>query len=231
LAETNSASVLFTFIVKEKTMRHTRTILLAVLGLALVASCAYAQRTPGTYSIGAFGGVAMPQGPEEIKDAFKSGIGFGGEVKYNVNPKVSLAGSFSMVSFKYKDIKEGGVTATLEGGGFKTNVIQANVLYYLMPAGSATELYAIGGGGYYMQTMEVPDKIKVGGETYDYSDFIGEETENKITENDLGVQFGVGMDLPLGSMNLFFEGKYHIVFTEDESTKLITVMAGLRFPM
>ncbi len=218
-------------------MRHTRTILLAVLGLALVASCAYAQRTPGTYSIGAFGGVAMPQGPEEFKDYFKSGYGFGGEVKYNVNPKMSLAGSFSMITFGIKedafgdDIGIEDAKVTIEGGGIKVNAIQANVLYYLMPAGSATELYAIGGAGYYMQKMESPDKVEVEveGETYDLTDMfdMGEEDG----ENDIGVQFGLGMDLPLGSMNLFFEGKYHIVFTEDESTKLLTVMAGLRFPL
>lgn len=218
-------------------MRHTRMILLAVLAFALVASCAYAQRTPGTYSIGAFGGVAMPQGPDNFKDYFKSGYGFGGEVKYNVNPKMSLAGSFSMISFGIKEDAFAGdvgiedAKLTIEGGGIKVNAIQANVLYYLMPAGSATELYAIGGAGYYMQKAESPDKVEVEveGETYDMTDMfdIGEDEG----ENDIGVQFGLGMDLPLGSMNLFFEGKYHIVFTEDESTKLLTVMAGLRFPL
>lgn len=228
-------------------MRHTRTILLAIIALSLVGSSAFAQRTPGTYSIGAFGGVAMPQGPEEFKDYVKSGYGFGGEVKYNVNPKVSLAGSFSMVNFGIKDdaindiesmiedmmAMEGfdGAKATVEGGGAKVNVIQANVLYYLMPAGSATELYAIGGGGYYMVKPENPDKIKIEymGETIDVTDEMSDEEAD--SENDFGVQFGLGMDLPLGSMNLFFEGKYHIVFTEDESTKLLSVMAGLRFPL
>lgn len=218
-------------------MRHTRTILLAVLALSLIGSSVFAQRTPGTYSIGAFGGVAMPQGPKEFKDYFKSGYGFGGEVKYNVNPKISLAGSFSMVSFGIKEdaITDGfdmdGAKVTIDGGGVKVNAIQANVLYYLMPAGSATELYAIGGAGYYMQKMESPDKVEVEveGEKYDITDMFDMGSED--SENDLGVQFGLGMDLPLGSMNLFFEGKYHIVFTEDESTKLLTVMAGLRFPL
>ncbi|MBN2200558.1 outer membrane beta-barrel protein [bacterium] len=218
-------------------MRHTRTILLSILALALIASCAYAQRTPGTYSIGAFGGVAMPQGPEEFKDYFKSGLGFGGEFKYNVNPKMSLAGSFSMVNFGYnvdqleKEFDLEGAKLTVDGGGVKVNVIQANVLYYLMPAGSATELYAIGGGGYYMMTPKNPDKVEIEfeGEKLDITEMF--EMGEEESENDFGVQFGVGMDLPLGSMNLFFEGKYHIVFTEDESTKLLSVMAGLRFPM
>jgi hypothetical protein len=218
-------------------MRHTKMILLTVLVLSLIGSCAYAQRTPGTYSIGAFGGVAMPQGPKEFKDYFKSGYGFGGEFKYNVNPKMSLAGSFSMVNFGIKEkaiedmVGEPGVKVTIEGGGLKVNVIQANLLYYLMPPESATELYLVGGGGYYMMKPENPDKVEVEfeGETIDITDMMDMGTET--SENDMGVQFGAGMDLPLGSMNLFFEGKYHIVFTEDESTKLITVMAGLRFPM
>jgi hypothetical protein len=193
---------------KEKAVRYVKTILLTVLALTLIGSSAMAQRTPGSYSIGAFGGVCMPQGPKEFKDTYKSGFGFGGEFKYNVGPKMSFVGSYTMLSFPV-DVKD-------SDAKFKSNIIQANALYYLMSPEAATQLTLIGGGGYYMQKF----------------DWGSEDADNdKNSENDFGVQFGAGMDLPLGVMNLFFEGKYHIVFTEDESTKFITVMAGLRFPM
>ncbi len=62
---------------------------------------------------------------------------------------------------------------------------------------------------------------------------ITEEFEaEEETENDLGVNFGAGLELDMGtSTKLFIEGKYHIVFTEDESTKFITLMGGLRFSL
>jgi len=218
-------------------MRTSKTVLLAVLALALIGSSAMAQRTPGSYSIGGFGGVGLPSGPKEFKDYFKSGIGYGGELKYNVNEKTSLSASFTMLKFGIKTdeiedaVGEEGAKVTVEGGGLKANIIQANLLYYLAPPESSTQLYLIGGGGYYMEKAESPDKVTVEfeGETYDLSDMF--ESEDSESENDFGVQFGAGLDLPLGSLNLFVEGKYHIVFTEDESTKFITVMGGLRFPM
>jgi opacity protein-like surface antigen len=220
-------------------MRHTRTILLPVLTLNLIGSCAYAQRTPGNYSIGAFGGMAAIQRPEQMKDKVKSGYGFGGELKYNINTKMSVAGGYSMLVFGLKDQTIEGAKATLEGGGRKSNVIQANLHYYLMPPESTSELYLIGGGGYYTQKTEDPDKVmtKIEGGTIDITDrYLAQQDDDSKTESDFGLQFGAGMDLPFGPMKLFFEGKYHIVFSKDEdpgaeNINMITVMAGVRFPM
>lgn len=218
-----------------------RTTGLVGLGLLIIfASTLVFARTPGSYSIGGFGGLSLPQGPDEFKDYFKSGIGFGAEVKYNLNEKTSLVGSFASIPFKFnedkmaEDIAEwvgDEIEVNIEGGGFKVNAIQADLLYYLSQPEASTGLYITGGGGYYMSKTQNPDKVEITylGETIDITEeFEGEEE----TENDLGVNFGAGLELAMGtSINLFVEGKYHIVFTEDESTKFITLMGGLRLSL
>lgn len=211
------------------------------VGVLMLFACAVVfARTPGSYSLGGFGGLSLPQGPDEFKDYFKSGIGFGAEFKYNINEKMSLVGSFASLPFKFNEDKMAEEVAgvvgdeievNIEGGGLKYNVIQANLLMYLSQPEASTGFYLTGGGGYYMGKSQNPDKVEITymGQTLDITDMLEGEEES---ENDLGVNFGAGLELAMGtSMNLFVEGKYHIVFTEDESTKFITLMGGLRFSL
>jgi hypothetical protein len=41
------------------------------------------------------------------------------------------------------------------------------------------------------------------------------------------VSFGGGLDFKVGGISLFGEGRYHIAFTEEESTHHVTVRVGL----
>lgn len=213
------------------------------VGVLMTLTCTFVfARTPGSYSLGGFGGLNLPQGPDEFKDYFKSGIGFGAEFKYNINEKMSFVGSFAYLPFNYNEDKmeedimelvggEEDIQINIEGGGIKYNAIQANLLLYLSQPEASTGFYLTGGGGYYMGKSETPDKVELtyAGETIDITDMMEGEEES---ENDLGVNFGAGLELAMGtSMSLFVEGKYHIVFTEDESTKFITLMGGLRFSL
>ena len=49
------------------------------------------------------------------------------------------------------------------------------------------------------------------------------------SESDFGVNAGAGFDFQLGSVGLFVEGRFHNVFTEDNSTSFIPITAGIRF--
>jgi opacity protein-like surface antigen len=114
----------------------------------------------------------------------------------------------------------------IEGGGVKSCIGQS-----FQPEAS-TGFYATLGGGYYMVKTENPDKVEltIQGETIDITDeFTGNSSAD---ENKFGVNGGLGLEIAMGSsLALFAEGKYHLIFTEDDKIGLITVMGGLRFSL
>ena len=217
-------------------------IFLALTLIAALTVPAFGQRTPGSISIGGFGGLTMPQSPKDFKDNFKSSIGYGGEFKYNIGEKTSFVAGFSILPFKFnedefakmleQELDETGVSVNINGGGVNINAITANLLLYLTQPEASTGFYATVGGGYYMHKIKNPDKVELTyqGETIDITDeFTGNEPAD---ENKFGVNGGVGLEIAMGpSLALFAEGKYHLIFTEDEKTGLITVMGGLRFSL
>ena len=222
---------------------RTVKMLLAFALIAALAVPAFGQRTPGSFSIGGFGGLAMPQSPKEFKDITKSSIGYGGEFKYNINEKTSFVAAFTMLPFKYNEDEftkmfeeftgETGLEVNVEGGGFKINAITGNVLLYLSPPEASTGFYATVGGGYYMLKTEDPDKVEVTveGETIDVTDEFTSNGESE-GENKFGVNGGLGLEVAMGTnLALFAEGKYHLIFTEDDKTGFITIMGGIRFSL
>ena len=233
---------------------------LAVLSLLLVpVMLISADRDPGTYSIGGFGGIAMPQKPEGFKKYFNSGIGFGGEFKYNLNPTTSLGLSYTYLSFKANEdefksafgmMKPFATQITLEISPTTVSIISANLTKYLTPPEASAGFFLTLGGGYYMAKTE---DIK-----YSYSDPIwgsGSGTYPTGSEdNDFGINGGVGLEFKVGEkINLFVVGLYHYVFTSDEETnsntlaksmadandqvdmsgktQVISIMGGLRFSL
>jgi hypothetical protein len=221
---------------------RTVKMLLALTLIAALTVPAFGQRAPGSFSIGGFGGLTMPQSPKEFKDFFKSSIGFGGEFKYNLNGKTSFVGAFSMLPLKFNadeitkmieaEAGETGLDVTVEGGGIKINAITGNLLLYLTQPEASTGFYATVGGGYYMMKPKDPDKVEltIEGEKIDITDeFSGNESSD---ENKFGVNGGLGLEISMSpSLALFAEGKYHLIFTDDDKTGLITVMGGLRFSL
>lgn len=218
-------------------MRKFIAVLLLIFVPVLLVS---GDRAPGSYSIGGFGGLGMPMGPKDFKDAFKQGIGFGGEFKYNINETTSLGLSFSYIPLKLdvdkmKDsfalMAKASVSAsTLEISGGNLNVmpISANLIKYFTPPEASAGFYLTLGGAYYM--MKFTD-MKV-----TYGPF--EQTYKGSSENDFGLNGGLGLEFKAGeTMNIFVEGKYHYVFTkssEGETNKasdkmqILTVFGGIR---
>lgn len=231
-------------------MRRLLAILLLISVPVMVFS---ADRAAGTYSIGGFGGLGMPQKPDFIKDYFKSAIGFGGEFKYNMNETTSFGLGFTYLPFKLDadkmaDLFDGGFMKpsaeglTIEGGNMNVSVISANFIKYFSPPSASAGFYLTLGGGYYM--------MKPGDTTIKYGDYPEETIKGGDSDNKFGLNGGLGLEFKAGeSLNLFVEGKYHYVFTKDEEDtegmakvsadsdvpdssgkfQFITIMAGLRF--
>jgi hypothetical protein len=235
-----------------------RRIISALLLLLVPVMLISADRDAGTYSIGGYGGLAMPQGPKGFKDLFNNGIGFGGEFKYNINPTTSLGLSFTYLSFKadkgkFEDMYSGMMfkpsasTLTLEIDPTTVNVISANLIKYLTPPESSTGFFITLGGGYYMSKS--PD-VK-----YSFSDPVLGSFSDTIkgeSDNDFGINGGVGLEFKIGEKaTLFVVGEYHYVFSDDKTdnsdglvkasadsgddfsgkTKVISIMGGIRFAL
>jgi len=196
----------------------TLVLLLAFLVPTLVVS---ADRAAGTYAIGGFGGLGMPMKPEFVKDYFKKGIGFGGQFQYNLSPQTSLALAFTYMPFKFDvdKLMEGGLMKaaemTVEGGNLNYSIISANLVQYFTPPAASMGFFGTLGAGYYMgkfsdMTIKFSDPV--------WGDY--EETTKGESENDIGINGGIGLEFKAGqTMNIFVKGLYHYVFTsEDEET-------------
>ncbi len=217
-------------------MRTGKVLFAAILLCVIPFTLVNAQRAAGTLSFGGFGGVGLPMGPDEFKDHYKMGIGFGGELKYNFTEMTSLAASFTYLPFKIdedkmiEDVTEGveipeGVEITIEGGSLKMSIISANLIQYFTAPAASAGFYVTAGAGYYTYSMDdVTVKVTYEGETYE------ETMEMDESESDLGLNGGAGLEITMGTnLFLFAEGKYHHIFSEDEATSFITIMGGLRF--
>ena len=87
----------------------------------------------------------------------------------------------------------------------------ANVVYTFTTAEESTfHPYLIGGLGLYNQKAT------------------GDDVGDTESETDFGINGGAGFDFQLGSVGLFVEGRFHNVFTEDNSTNFIPITAGIR---
>jgi len=212
-------------------MRRGKVLFAAVLLCVIPFTLVNAQRAAGTFSIGGFGGVGMPMGPEFFKDFLKMGIGFGGEFKYNFTEMTSFAASFTYQPFKLdedkiiEEVTEGeeipeGMEITVEGGTLKMSIISANLIQYFTPPEASAGFYVTAGGGYY--TTKIADaKLKWA--------YMGESDEMELWKEEdwkpengfgldksgFGINGGLGLEMRLGTnMFLFAEGKYHYTFVE-----------------
>jgi hypothetical protein len=88
----------------------------------------------------------------------------------------------------------------------------ANVVYTFTTAEESTfHPYLIGGLGLYNEKAT------------------GDDVGDTESQTDFGVNAGAGFDFQLGSVGLFVEGRFHNIFTEDNSTNFIPITAGIRF--
>jgi hypothetical protein len=81
-------------------------------------------------------------------------------------------------------------------------------LVYAFPGGLMATPYLIGGAGWYNMKVDEDDV---------------EST------NDFGINGGIGVRFPLSGFSTFAEVRFHNVFTEDESARVIPITFGIVF--
>ena len=180
-------------------MRAAVRTFLAVAAVALTANAAAAQSPIKPFSFGVTGGASMPTG--DFGDAASTG--------YNVGALLEVKPAAMPLSFRF----EGGYQSFgfQDGVDGNMNILSgvANAAYRL-PVGAMIRPYVIAGAGMYSMKAE--------------SNGLSTDRENK-----LGVNGGLGLELPLTGISTFVEARYHNVFTEGSSTTLFPVTVGLRF--
>jgi hypothetical protein len=170
-------------------------------------------------------GLGMPTGPTVFKDYWKMGIGFGGGVGIQINPKLEIIGKVFQTSFPLDDDKvlEGTSGVTIDGLDFKS--LEFGVDFkYLFPLGAEDAPFKfaiIAGAG--MANIKFTDVTITG----------DEESitlpASSISETDFAFSFGAGFDYMLSpKAGLWFESRFVMVATEGESTSYLPMRAGVK---
>jgi hypothetical protein len=183
----------------------------AAVGLALLLGAPVAHAQGAQFSLG--GGVGVPLG--NFDDA--AGLGWHGLAALSFVPSgwpvgIQIDGSYQQFSLS---------DDFLGGDGLKSRLLQgtANIVFSFNTEPDATfRPYLIGGGGIYND--------KVTGQ-----DDVGEVVEGGRTN--FGINAGAGFNFGAGGAALFIEGRFHNVFSGDESIsgsnlQFIPITLGIR---
>ena len=198
-----------------------RALYATTVALLVAASTAGAQEVGGgttsTVDFGVAGGITFPQG--DVGDHTKTGWHLQGLVGWTP-PAFPVSFRFDLMyhGLPGKDINIG-TGPSIEGPDFRTIAGTANVELDLSKlSGSAirnlqstnepgsASVYLTGGLGVYNSKVE-----DQGGNT------------------DFGINVGAGVNFFLAGMRTFVEGRFHGIFTDGESARLIPITVGVRF--
>jgi opacity protein-like surface antigen len=168
------------------------------------------------------GGSALPSGPSEFKDNWKMGynVGFGLSVRFL--GIIAFEGELDYNKFSFDDSKLiekfGSVynVSSVSGGSVTIITYMINLRYYLLPSISPINVYAFGGAG--SSKFKVEDiQVSVQG----IKQFMPGESTNQGA-----IQTGAGIQLDIGLLKIFVEGKYVIIYTA-EKTSFFPLKAGI----
>jgi opacity protein-like surface antigen len=180
-----------------------KSVAALALSTALFASAAQAQ-TPVSFGLG--GGASLPLG--DFGDQAKTG--FHGTALVEFQPAslpvgIRLDGAFHRIGFSdlLEDFAGPGnfqlITGTLNG-----------VYTFMTSAESKFHPYIIAGVGAYNFKANFDD--------------LDDDSETKF-----GINGGAGFNFGVGGASIFLEGRFHNIFTEDESTNFVPITLGVRF--
>ena len=235
-----------------------KKLLVVLFLITLIPMTLFAQRTVGSYGIRGFAGTGMPLTPDFFKDYWKGGgIGYGGEFIYNFSESMGLGIRFHHLPFpldsdKLKEILDpmieymiggpmpAGLSYDLDGFALNTNIISANLLYYLTPPEVPVCFYLTGGVSYYqLNITDLKITVKYMGQSESETIKADEDIDDKF-----GFNIGAGAEFNAGDIiNIFVEGRYQYRFGEEEgpdfegegpskgSISFISIIAGVNFSL
>lgn len=196
---------------------HTKSLLLvAALMFALAGSASAVG-----FSVGA--NVGMHGFTGDAGEGLKSGLVFAGQGDYSLNPMWSVGANLSFSTSKHEDDGKnaedvypgGGLTGEISSD-LKITQFGVHAKFFPPMTGSPIAPYLVAGAGMYMAkaTWEV-----------------GSYSENS-DESDMGFRGGIGANYavsPVLAINA--EADFHQIMTEDESTNMYTLRAGIMFKL
>jgi hypothetical protein len=201
--------------------------MLAVAGLVLTvagASVAHAQATTASpakpMSFGISAGLSLPNG--DASDAWDTGFHVNGLADYRLSSlPLSIRGELGWQSLSGKSASFSDGTTSFSAKLANPNMITltGNLLYHFPVAATTTvRPYLIGGLGMY--------NYKAGG-SFSSTDFgSGSATERRTK---FGLNGGIGTTFQLGTMSTFAEARFHNVFEEGGSIRMIPISFGIMF--
>ncbi|MEG8948171.1 hypothetical protein [Rosettibacter firmus] len=173
-------------------------------------------------------GFSLPSQPETFSDYWNTGINIGGGLGFPFSSSLVFVGRVDYNNFSFdeegflKDNNFAGYGVSISGGSASIVTITGNLKANLISTPNSVSPYFVGGIGYFKMTID-EFTISALGES--------EKVEGD-TESAFSVLFGVGVDIPAGeTMSIYFEGKYGIGFTEDESKKYFPLNAGIKIKL
>lgn len=187
----------------------------AALLIALPAS-ALAQSEPG-FRGGLAAGVNLPN--EDFGDGAKTGMVFQGWLGIGMGTfgvRGEALYSRSDLDAPIIGDNAGGISSPETSGNVDILGFTVNGVFNLPTP--VIRPYLIAGVGYYSRSVD-----------QDVRDDFDELVNLSRTDSDFGWNAGAGVSVPLGGLNLYLEGRYHSVDTDDTRTTFAPIVLGISF--
>ena len=177
------------------------------------------------------GGFNRPMGQEEFKNTYKTGFGFNASIDGIISEYISLGGEFTYgtnspdIAGMVKFLGLPGwvvLDAEIDGGDVSIFALNPFIRFILTPKSKVSLSFLSGVGFYHLGVT--------GGTMRRLSDGAS-QSFSAVTENKIGLNIGSRLDAPISSkLKIIFLLKYHIMFTENESTKFLIANFGIGIP-
>jgi opacity protein-like surface antigen len=198
-------------------MRHLRAFAVLVLALTFIAGGAYAAKPLSFYAGAGFN--------KCINDNAPSGsIGLMGGLIYQLKAPFAVGGEVGYMLLG----KETNSVSGLFGANYESKATWSTIPvtaqgYYLFPASGSALPYVTAGLGFYATKI----KVEYSGNYEGYS--VGQSVSN--TNTDIGLNLGGGAKFGGSDAGVKFgiDGRFHIIMTDVESTKVIAAAAKAYF--
>ena len=181
-----------------------KTLGVLALGVACLFATGDAIAGSGDVRVGPKVGIALPMG--DFGDFADLGFLFGGTGDFGINESLGISGDILYNPFSVDD---GGSNLDIS---FSVIHVTTNVRYSF-PGESTLRPFALGGIGLYFGRTSTDGEV--GGISFDGSN----------TDSDIGLQFGGGVELPVGENAIEVTGMLHLI----SDTNMITLAASLPF--
>jgi Outer membrane protein beta-barrel domain len=171
-----------------------------VLASAVAAPVAQAQQQSAV-TFGVSGGLTLPIG--DLGDAYGSGFNLQGHANYKPSSlPFGLRGDVGFWTTAGKTVNLGGISGKSKGITWISGT--ANVVYNFEGAKDATFVpYVIGGAGLYNGSQSIGTKF--------------------------GVNGGGGVTFKLSGFDAFAEARFHNIFTDNITARIIPISFGINF--